>query len=243
VDALRLYQVANWDENFENFKSRSINECSFVCVPNKQHGLSFMRLMALADGTTVYGVWHLIIGACSRQRLPREGWLTDTGRRDGVPWSTEDMALRWHRPVSEIQRALGVLSSPQIGWIQEFTRDGDTLVSARYPRGMHIIEGNERKEGNEQGAGFTRVREDGPPTLQEWLTNANFIGYDPTEATTAWHGLEAVAWQPKGQRVRDWRKLQVVYRDRHRERQHMAKERKAKPESREIKETFEPKSL
>src|SRR5579872_3770087 len=78
-----VYRVKDWDTRFENYKSREVDSCGFVCVPNKQDGLGLNRILAETDGAAVYGIFSLIIGACSRQRRPRSGWLTDDGRESG----------------------------------------------------------------------------------------------------------------------------------------------------------------
>ena len=123
--------------HFENYKSRVLDQCGFVCVPNKQHGMGFTRIMLDPNGAAVYGIWQLIVGACSQQRKPRQGWLTDNGKPDGHPWTAEDLALKFRRPIEEIQNALKVLSSPAIGWlvIQDFSAQ-DTAVSRTHPRSI-----------------------------------------------------------------------------------------------------------
>jgi hypothetical protein len=126
-----IYQVVDWDDHFENNKSRERDECSFVAVPNKQDGLGLTYILNEADGTVIYGIWCLIIGACSRQRrhdrgegkLGREGYLTDNGLPAGRPWGARDLALRWRRPVTEVQRALDYLCSPEIGWLRVVGED------------------------------------------------------------------------------------------------------------------------
>lgn len=133
-DAMRmkLYQVKDWQKHFENNKSRERKACAYVCVPNKQHGLGFSRTMAEPDGAMIYGIWVLILGACSRQHgeeqprkelkdrnpdLPRNGWATHDGHRAGIPWAPDDMAAMFRRPVAEVIRALSVLV--RIDWITE----------------------------------------------------------------------------------------------------------------------------
>ena len=149
----QVYQVKDWDTHYENNKSRERDECSFVCVPNKQDGLGFLRLMAEKDGASIYGIFNLIIGACSRQRRPRNGWLTDDGTENGIPWTVEDLAMRWRRSAGDVSRALDVLSSERIGWIgkADIERTPDTaltssarVVPAECPPGAL-----ERREGNE----------------------------------------------------------------------------------------------
>lgn len=117
-----VYQIPGWDHHFENNKSRDIDECSYVAMPNKQHGMGFTRIMAQPDGAAIFGVWCLILQAASRQERPRNGWLTDDGTETGIAWDIEDLAMRWRRPVEEIRRALDVLCSPKIGWLKASQR-------------------------------------------------------------------------------------------------------------------------
>lgn len=111
------YQIKDWDLHFENDRSRQREKCSFVCVPNKQHGMGFARTMAEADGAAIYGIWCLILGACSQQKK-RDGWLTENGESSGSPWGAEDLAVKFRRPKEEIQRALDFIGSNRVGWIQ-----------------------------------------------------------------------------------------------------------------------------
>jgi hypothetical protein len=160
-----VYQIPGWDHHFENYKSRTIDECSYVAMPNKQHGLGLTRILAEPDGAAVFGIWCLILQAVSRQERPRAGWLTENGRPNGAPWDIDDMALRWRRPVAEVRRALEVLTSAKIGWItyctQEDAKDaaestGIRAVSVRYPPSIRRVsvryarrERRERREGRE----------------------------------------------------------------------------------------------
>ena len=122
-----IYQILGWDSHFENNRSRQVEKCNFVCVPNKQSGMGFRRLLREPDGMAIYGLWHCILGACSQQQVGvgdgkqwrslRDGWLTDNGRADGVAWTEEDLSVKFGRPEEEIKRALSVLSSVKIGWV------------------------------------------------------------------------------------------------------------------------------
>lgn len=121
-----IYQVRDWDKNFENNKSRERDECSFVCVPNKQHGMGFSRVMSEPDGAMIYGIWGLIIGACSQQKKKRNGWLTSDGHQTGTAWAPDDLALKFRRPIKEIERAIEVLISAKVGWLIEHRQTAET---------------------------------------------------------------------------------------------------------------------
>lgn len=159
---MTIYQIPGWDETFENNKSRDIEECSYVAMPNKQHGMGLTRILAQPDGAAIFGVWCLILQAASRQKRPRAGWLTDDGTPTGNPWDLEDMALRWRRPVEEIKRAVEVLCSPKVGWLKAYDalpvkcRSGAGEVPPDCPPGAGEVPSNhprteqlEQQEGRE----------------------------------------------------------------------------------------------
>lgn len=141
------YRIRDWDKNFETHRSRDLEYVRWLSVPNKQHGMGFTRIMAEEDGAAIFGIWYLIIEACSQARAPRQGWLTDDGRADGTPWTIDDMAVKWRRKVGEIARALDVLCSPKVGWMETVDRACDApAVDVNRAKGVDL----------ERGAGETR---------------------------------------------------------------------------------------
>jgi uncharacterized phage protein (TIGR02220 family) len=136
---MKYYQIKGWMENFENNKSRERDTCSYVCVPNKQHGMSFLRIMQQKDGAMIYGIWCLILGACSQQRKPRNGWLTHDGQQTGTPWAPSDLAMKWRRPEPEIVRSLVFLASPAIDWLLSFEVVEDQRSEIECPRSARVV--------------------------------------------------------------------------------------------------------
>lgn len=130
------YRVKDWDKNFENDRSRQRDKCSFICVPNKQDGSGLINLLSEKDGAACYGVWQLILGACSRQRRPRQGWLTDDGTCSGRAWSEPELARRWRRDPREIERAFIALCDISVGWIERYdnSQSATHAVTAESPR-------------------------------------------------------------------------------------------------------------
>lgn len=166
-----IYQVANWSANFENNKSRERDHCSFVCVPNKQHGMGFCAVVSEPDGAAIYGIWQMILGACSQQKRPREGWLTSDGHQTGTPWAPKDLALKFRRPIEEIERALSVLCSESIGWINII--ESARRVPAECPSGAleeKRREGNriERREVKKGGAAAPPIPLEVQKIVDEW---------------------------------------------------------------------------
>ncbi len=131
-----MYRIKDWNKTYENAKSRDVENCSFVCMPNGQDGMGFTRIMAEPDGRNIYGIFCLIAGTCSRQRK-RDGYLTVDGLENGDPWTLEDMALIWRATTEEIERALTFLSSPKIGWLEHLECKYPLTAAAlpaQYPR-------------------------------------------------------------------------------------------------------------
>ena len=122
-----VYQVSAWDANFENHKSRERENCRFVYVPNGLGGLSLRRLLAESDGWMIYGLFHLLLCKLSQQALPRDGWLTDDGHPTGTPWTPDDLVVLFGGQEAGAERALQVLSSPQVGWL---TKHDSATVAA-----------------------------------------------------------------------------------------------------------------
>jgi hypothetical protein len=210
-----LYQVKDWQKYFENSKSRERKECSFVCVPNKQHGLGLALVLAEPDGLAIYGVWCLILGACSQQRAPREGWLTSDGHQTGTPWAPGDLALKFRRSPTEIDRALTFLSSPKIGWLNAFdTTDATALMSsARVVPADCPPAALERKKEEKEGREDTRAHEDEPviPTVKEIADHcAGGIGI-PASYCEHYHTKKTVSngWIKNGRLVQ-WR-IEIVH--------------------------------
>ena len=127
---MSIYQIRNWESCFETAKSKTYSNCTHAYIPNKQTGIGFTWILSQPDGAAIIGIWCLIVEACSLQPKPRRGYLTDTGRPDGKPWTAAILALRWRRKPEEIQRALDVVSSEGVDWIgtntprQTETEDG-----------------------------------------------------------------------------------------------------------------------
>jgi hypothetical protein len=201
-----IYHIQNWDA-FENSKSRTYEKTRYVCMPNKQDGMGLMRILTQPDGAAIFGIWCLILQACSRQGKHRDGWLTVDGKPMSEPWPIEDLAIRWHRPVAEIERALAYLCSPKIKWMECLhdarIPDGYRADTERIPDGYHgTLERKEGEKGEERTESpcdvFERDKPTAPPTQEqrdkiaslEWKATLEREGYDiPPWNATKWSGL------------------------------------------------------
>ena len=112
-----LYQIKDWQLFYENAKSRSIQKCSFCGIPNKQDGLGYNRILAEKDGPALYGCFVATVLMASKQPIPRQGYLTDTGSIDGIPLTAADIALKTRMPEKAVEKMLDITTLPTICWI------------------------------------------------------------------------------------------------------------------------------
>lgn len=123
---MKIYRIKGWTDNFESSRSKEIDSCTHIYMPNKQHGMGFTHILSQPDGPGVFGIWTLIAQGCSLQTKPRNGWMTDNGTKTGKPWTVQSMSLRWRAKAAIIERALEILTSEDVGWIEVIETDGSS---------------------------------------------------------------------------------------------------------------------
>jgi hypothetical protein len=129
MSQLPLYQIADWDRRFENSRSRTIDQCNFVCFRNED-GLTTSAITIHEGGAAILGIWFLLGKLCSRHGKPRQGYITRDGTRAGWRLGSEELAHMWRIPVAMVRRALLVLSSRQVGLINLIDGSPETAASA-----------------------------------------------------------------------------------------------------------------
>ena len=126
------YRVKDWNDHFENNRTRDMKSMAWVPVPNKHDGEGFQRIMQEKDGMIIYGCWHLILQVASKCLRNRGTLLRD----DGTPLNADSIALKtgWMKP-KDFERAIAFLSSPQVAWLERLTQDGKAIpqVPAEIP--------------------------------------------------------------------------------------------------------------
>lgn len=149
---MKAYRIKDWNLHFENSKSRERDLCSWCPMPNKQDGLGYGRLLSMKDGAAMYGAFIAVVLVASKQRKPRDGHLTDTGRADGCPLTADDLSIMSKVPAVAIDKMLEAVSCATIGWIEcyESGYTSARQVPAKCPPATPLLkegnEGNERKE-------------------------------------------------------------------------------------------------
>lgn len=141
---MTLYRITDWDEHYESSKSRERGRCSWCPIPNKQDGLGYRRLIHQKNGTALYGAFIAVVLVASKQDKPRGGYLTGTGRADGVPYTPNDLSLMTGIPESVMGEMLTTISDVSIGWIESCGE-----VPAECP--PSALEGKGKKRREEKG--------------------------------------------------------------------------------------------
>jgi len=142
---MNQYIVKDWDDHFENNRSRKMVKMQWVPVPNKHDGEGFAYIMSQKDGMAIFGAWILILQVASKCHV--RGSLV---RDNGKPHTAATIAMKTRGDEKIIQKALDVCASSEVGWLQEVTQDAQE-GGTRLPRTRHetATEGKERREGKE----------------------------------------------------------------------------------------------
>ncbi len=192
-----MLQIIEWQETFENAKSRDIDHCTWIPVPNKQ-GRNYRRLLKMPSGAMHYGVFIALVLVCSRQENPRDGWLTTDGTGEGQPLSLADLCNLTFIPVHILKRSIEVLST-EIGWLRDTTvSSGDTLSS----QGMRIKNRTEQKEQNRKKEG--RAAPFAPPAIYQVGKYASSIGFS-IDAEQFVNFYQSKGWLVGKNKMKDWK--------------------------------------
>ena len=132
-----LYQIVDWEQNFEGAKSKTYNNKSQCMMPTK-HGLGFKKLIKSGrNGVALFGAWCALIQVCSRHPKPRQGYCTDTGGIAGNPYTSEDLEMMTCIPSKTFDELFQVAVNPEVAWLRILQGyHEDTAVSPQYP--LHL---------------------------------------------------------------------------------------------------------
>jgi hypothetical protein len=111
---MKAYRIKDWDEIYENNRSRTVKECRWVAIPNRHDGEGFKRVMRHDRASDIFTAFVLILQVASRCQ-PRGSLV-----RDGRPHDADSLALKTSGRREWFEIALEVLSAPDIGWIESF---------------------------------------------------------------------------------------------------------------------------
>lgn len=158
---MKLYRITNWNENFENNRTRDLKRLDWVPIPNRMDNDGYTELLNHPNGPAHFGVWIACVEVASRCD-PRGTLL----RRGNLPHDFDSLARFTRIPAALIYEAVRRLVG--INWIQvqdvdsaaltEISQEGATLGRSNPAPACGkapMNEGNEGKgrEGKESSCG------------------------------------------------------------------------------------------
>lgn len=182
------YQIKNWNDHFENDRSRQRKKCAWCPMPNKQDGLGYGLIMMEPDGPAIYGAFVALVLMCSKQGAPRDGWLTENGQPTGRALTPKELCVKTKIPPESIARALEITSEESVGWIDK--PQSDNQRTANTPP-THLEE--KRREGNRiEGKGEKRAPAYPNKNVEAVCTcRPEFSNLDPAAIAKILHDFQA----------------------------------------------------
>jgi hypothetical protein len=151
-------RVKDWDTYFERAQTRRIDgPLSWVAIPTKQDGLKFSRLLARQNGLQCLGAFILLveIGA----KCVTRGVFLGSGC---TPLTVRDFSRITGVAVREFTKALEVLTSNEIGWIEVVSLSEHALPLVN--RVSDMRKGESREEEIREEKRGARARLNGSPS-------------------------------------------------------------------------------
>ena len=113
---MKIYTIRDWDERYENNRSRTVRDLQWVPTPNRHDGEGFLFVMAQDNAAEVYTAWMLMLQVASRCQ-PRGSLV----RSNGTPHTPTSLAMKSRGKREWFEVALELLSGDDIGWIIELS--------------------------------------------------------------------------------------------------------------------------
>ena len=145
---MKLYKIRDWNKIYENSRSRTVKDLSWVPVPNGHDGENYSNIVAHPHGPIIFSAWILILEIASKCE-PR-GTLI---RGNGLPHTVTTLSGKCRAPVGWFEIGIEYLEK-YTDWLEveevaDGCRGGDGIPtpshhpSAEEGKGM---EGNGKKE-------------------------------------------------------------------------------------------------
>ena len=199
---MKAYRIRDWDQCFENNRSRKVETLSWVSIPNKHDGECYSLIMADQNAAKIYSAWILTVQVASKCN-PRGTLIRDNGQ----PHTSQTLAIKTRAPSAWFDLAFNFLTT-HTDWLEVVELAPDCHPPAtQVPPACHPTdEGGKGKEGKE-GMERTAPAEPLPapdrqptterPTLEEIRAFAvsPHCGFPPARIEEWYHDQEAQAWR------------------------------------------------
>lgn len=175
-----LYVIANWNDHFENNRTRELKSLAWVPMPNRHDGDGYTELMDHPKAASHYGAWCSLVQIASK--CDPRGTLVRAGQK---PHDSGSLSRITRIPVEVYEQAIPRLV--QIGWLKCVTDLIDTTCSnpaggcGIVPTAPHLpaLNGMERNGMERNGNTSCPEAANTPPSVPAVL-EFSCVGVDPT---------------------------------------------------------------
>lgn len=211
---MKLYRIRDWDNIYENNRSRLVKDLSWVPIPNRHDGENFSLIMIHEDGATIYAGWILLLQIASKC-TPRGTLIRD----NGTPHNVRTLSAKCRCPASWFETAIPYLET-ETDWLEVVhTVDEPTerqLADSRLTPSCQSgdeegkgREGNGKKGMEWKGRNRNGAGPGGQPTADELIArfsaDSTYAGIDVRREygkMAAWCGINKK--EPTSKRFINW---------------------------------------
>jgi hypothetical protein len=115
------WKIKNWNETYENNKSRQLKELPWYREPTVTDTYGFAFLIAKNNGIAFYGVWALLKKVAATAPQSQRGYLM---RGINKPHTIQTLSFQTRIPEELIREAIEALLDPEIAWLEEVDLPG-----------------------------------------------------------------------------------------------------------------------
>jgi len=199
------YRVSNWDEIYENNRTREVKTLHWIPVPIKLAGDGYTLIMDKEDGAAIFGTFIAILEIAASCE-PRGTLL----RRDNLAHTCDTIARMSRVPATLVRRTIDVCTKETM-WLEiidletgaTISQEGATISQEGAPRQQYITEHNNTRQKSNKPRARERFT---PPTVQEIAEYCR--QRNNTVNPHAFHDHYATRnWIPKGytRQMSDWK--------------------------------------
>ncbi len=109
----KVYRIRDWDEHYENNRTRDMKEMQWVPLSNRHDGDGYVQLVRGPRGGAMLGAFVACVQTASKCR-PRGTLL----RRGGLPHNPATLSDITRLPSIDFEEMLSLAISPDVGWME-----------------------------------------------------------------------------------------------------------------------------
>jgi hypothetical protein len=148
---MKLYSIRNWVELYENNRSRTVKDLTWVAIPNRHDGENFTNIMQHKKGDTIFAAFVLMVQVASKCS-PRGTLIRD----NGTPHTDSSLSAKCRAPKEWFCFALEYLEK-ETDWLDVKDFAAPEQLPIIVPTASCQAGDEEGKEGKKEGNGKETV--------------------------------------------------------------------------------------